>query len=304
MKKPELFKEYIWLVNIIKHYRKISLQEINTLWLDTEMSEGIPFARSTFNRHKDAIEDMFGIIIDCDRRDGYRYYIANEEVLGQHTVQNWMLSTLTVSNVIAAGMSLRGRILLESIPVQGKKLAVAIHAMRAGCCLMIDYRKYGSKQSRQFVVEPYCLKYFRQRWYILARYKKNGYYAMLSLDRIEDMLVSDVRFKLDPDFDAEEFFSAYYGVFVDDEVEITTVTLRAHGLEAYYLRDLPLHDSQRLVAHGDGWADYKLQLRPTADFIAKVVSRGSWLEVLSPQWVIDKVVAAQREAIERYEQKK
>lgn len=212
MKKPELFKEYIWLVNIIKHYRKISLQEINTLWLETEMSEGIPFARSTFNRHKDAIEDMFGIIIDCDRRDGYRYYIANEEVLGQHTVQNWMLSTLTVSNVIAAGMSLRGRILLESIPVQGKKLAVAIHAMRAGCCLMIDYRKYGSKQSRQFVVEPYCLKYFRQRWYILARYKKNGYYAMLSLDRIEDMLVSDVRFKLDPGFDAEEFFSAYYGV--------------------------------------------------------------------------------------------
>lgn len=303
MKKPELFKEYIWLVNVIKHYRKISLQEINALWLETEMSEGIPFARSTFNRHKDAIEDMFGIIIDCDRRDGYRYYIANEEVLGQHTVQNWMLSTLTVSNVISAGISLRGRILLESIPVQGKKLAVAIHAMRAGCCLMVDYRKYGAQQARQSIIEPYCLKYFRQRWYILAKYK-SGYFAMISLDRIEDMLISDEKFKLDPDFNAEDFFSAYYGVFITDEIDVTTVTLRAHGLEAFYLRDLPLHESQRLVAQGDGYADYELRLRPTADFISKVVSRGGWLEVLSPKWVADKVIATHREALERYGLKK
>ena len=72
MNPPALFKEYIWLVNTIHSAKRISLAEINERWQRTEMSEGMPLSRTTFNRHKDAIEDIFGIYIDCDRRDGYR----------------------------------------------------------------------------------------------------------------------------------------------------------------------------------------------------------------------------------------
>ncbi|MBR5743994.1 MAG: WYL domain-containing protein, partial [Muribaculaceae bacterium] len=99
MKIPALFKEYIWLVNTIRRAKRISLAEINEKWIDTDMSGGVPFARTTFNRHKDAIEDIFGIYIDCDRRDGYKYFIGNEYVLREDSVQNWMLSTLSVNNM-------------------------------------------------------------------------------------------------------------------------------------------------------------------------------------------------------------
>ena len=68
MTVPSLFKEYIWLVNTIKRARRITFAEIQEKWLDTEMSGGVEFARSTFNRHKDAIQDIFGIYIDCDRK--------------------------------------------------------------------------------------------------------------------------------------------------------------------------------------------------------------------------------------------
>ena len=68
-----LFKQYIWLVQTIYRARAITLTEINERWIRTEMSGGVEMARATFNRHKDAIEDIFGIIIDCDRRDGYKY---------------------------------------------------------------------------------------------------------------------------------------------------------------------------------------------------------------------------------------
>ena len=60
MKAYALFQEYIWLVNIIHRYGRLTLEEINKHWLDTELSEGVPIARSTFNRHRDAILDMFG----------------------------------------------------------------------------------------------------------------------------------------------------------------------------------------------------------------------------------------------------
>lgn len=107
MTTPTLFKEYIWLVKTISKARRISFAEINERWINTEMSDGIPMARATFNRHKDAIEDIFGIIIDCDRQNGYKYYIDNENVLREDSVQNWMLSTLSVNNIISESLSLQ-----------------------------------------------------------------------------------------------------------------------------------------------------------------------------------------------------
>lgn len=50
-----IFKEYIWLVNTIRKAERITLAEINERWALTEMSGGLPLARTTFNRHKDAI---------------------------------------------------------------------------------------------------------------------------------------------------------------------------------------------------------------------------------------------------------
>ena len=63
MNIPTKFKEYIWLVSTIRKAKKISLAEINELWVKTEMSGGVELPRSTFNRHKDTIEDIFGIYI-------------------------------------------------------------------------------------------------------------------------------------------------------------------------------------------------------------------------------------------------
>ena len=67
------FKEYIWLVNTIHQAGRITFAEINERWLETEMSGGVDLPRATFNRHNDAIEDIFGIFIDCDRQNGYKY---------------------------------------------------------------------------------------------------------------------------------------------------------------------------------------------------------------------------------------
>lgn len=74
MKSHTLFQQCIWLVDTIHRAGRLSLEEINRRWVETEMNEGMPVARSTFNRHRDAILDMFGIIIDCDRKDGFRYF--------------------------------------------------------------------------------------------------------------------------------------------------------------------------------------------------------------------------------------
>ena len=299
MTTPILFREYIWLVNTIYRAKKISLSEINDKWIETEMSGGVEFSRTTFHRHKIAIEEMFGIYIDCDRKDGFKYYIGNEYVLQENSVQNWMLSTLSVSSLLAESMSLNERILLENVPSGGEKLNMLIKAMKESRKISITYRRYGGHATRTFDLEPYCVKLFGQRWYMLGRFDDKGL-ATFSLDRILEIIISHEKFKFDEDFDAADYFSDCFGVMLDENSKPERVLIRAYGYEPYYLRDLPLHHSQREIQSTEEYSDFELRLKITSDFKSKLLSRGEWIEILEPKSLAEEIVEWHQKAINRY----
>ena len=303
MTVPILFREYIWLVNTIYKARKISLSEINDKWIETEMSGGVEFSRTTFHRHKIAIEEMFGIYIDCDRKDGFKYYIGNEYVLQENSVQNWMLSTLSVSSLLAESMSLNERILLEKVPSGGEKLNMLIKAMKESRKISITYRRYGGHATRTFDLEPYCVKLFGQRWYMLGRFADRGF-ATFSLDRMLEVEMNDEKFKIDEDFDAASYFSDCFGVMLDENSKPEKVLIRAYGYEPYYLRDLPLHHSQHEIQSTEEYSDFELRLKITSDFKSKLLSRGEWIEILEPKALADEIIEWHQKAIDRYKKMK
>lgn len=299
MTTPTLFKEYIWLVNTIYQAGNITLNDINEKWLKTEMSEGVELARSTFNRHKDAIEYIFGINIECDRRNGYKYYIGNVEVLNEESVQNWILSTLSVNNIISESLSLHSRILLESIPSADERLDHILSAMKKDRILHLVYKKYDSDQEKDYTIAPYCIKLYHRRWYMLARLD-TGELRIFSLDRIKETVITDEVFQIEPDFDAEAYFSDCFGVVRDENMEPEKIVVRAYGTECNYLRDLPLHHSQREIANTTDYTDFELYLRPTLDLQGQILSRGSRLKVLSPQSLAEKISRTLQEAAALY----
>lgn len=299
MKVFEKFKEYIWLVNTIYEAKTITLAEINERWLQTEMSEGIPLSRTTFHRHRIAIEEIFGLYIDCDKKNGNKYSIGNDHVLREDSVQNWMLSTLSVSNTLGESQSLHQRILLENIPSGGEQLQLVIKAMKENRSLMITYRRYGAPASYSCKIEPYCIKLFRQRWYMVGKLS-NGWLATYSLDRIEDISMMETKFKIPEDFNAAEYFLDSYGIVVDSKLPLEKVVLRAYGNERYYLRDLPLHHSQREIGKTEDYTDFELHIKLSFDFKTQLFSRGGWLQVLEPQSLADEMIEWHEIAIERY----
>lgn len=307
MKVSTKFKEYIWLVNTIYRARKISFAQLQEKWLETEMSGGVELARSTFNRHKDAIEDIFGIYIDCDRKDGYRYFIGNPLVLEEDTMQNWMLSTLSVNNVLSESLVLQHRILLEQVPSAGEHLRQMLHAMKRSVMVEIVYQRYGSEEQRRFSIAPYCLKLFKQRWYVLGcfhpdlQFSADDYCSLFSFDRIREVHVTETRFSMNKDFDAKNYFGECFGVVVGDGTRAEEIVLRAYSYERFNLRDLPLHPSQQLLEWTEDHADYRLFLRPTKDFLGHLLSRSVFVKVLSPQWLADEVHKMHLESALLYE---
>ena len=306
---PALFKEYIWLVNTIREANGITFAEINDKWLDTEMSDGVELARSTFARHKDAIEDIFGIYIDCDRQNGYKYYVGNEEVLSEDSVQNWMLNTLKVNNIISESMSLQDRILLQPVPAEGDFLTKVIEAMKRNVKITIEYRKYGDEQPKNLTFEPYCIKLFKQRWYVLGHFHRDAtddmpesdYCGVCSFDRILSMTLTEEKFQMDPDFNAQAYFEKCYGVLVNDATEVERIVIRAYGYERFYLRDLPLHKSQKEIDQGENYTDFEFFMRPTIDLSYHLLSSSDHIKVLEPKWLADEIYDMHLQASLLYE---
>lgn len=310
MKIPILFKQYIWLIETIYEAGKITFAEINEKWLRTEESEGVELSRTTFNRHRDAILDMFGVIIECDRKDGYRYYIYNKDVLNDNSIANWLFSTLSVGNMLDENVGVQDRILLESIPSGNQDLRLVIKAMRENRRMIITYRRYGAASANSFPVAPYCVKLFKRRWYVLVRFDRPSYrdnnngdkeaLSILSLDRIENIELLQEKFTINPEFDAVAFFNECFGIVVGDGTQPVRIVLRAYGMEPHYLRDLPLHHSQREILSTEEYTDFELFMRPTSDFKASLMSRGEWLQVISPDWLAIDMQNWLQAAINRY----
>ena len=169
--------------------------------------------------------------------------------------------------------------------------------MRENRCLSISYQRYGKDNVSHWMIEPYCIKLFRRRWYLLGRMADGGFLT-LSFDRITEMELLDKTFELAPDFDAQTYFSNYYGIMQGGSEPKQRMVLRAFGNERYAMRDLPLHHSQKELAIGNDYVDFEVKLHPTSDFLAQILSRGRWLKVLEPKEIAMKIKQMHLEAAE------
>ena len=278
------FQKYIWLIDTIRRAGKISLEEISDRWeRNKDLSDYRPLSRSTFNRWKDAIFSQFGIIISCQRAGGYLYYIENPEDIDEDELKKWMLDSFAVSNLISENFSLKDRILVNSIPSAHNHLAALLEAMRENHAVTITYCRFNRTESHKFAIEPYCVKLFEDRWYVLARNVQYDDLRIFGLDRRADLEVTADTFRLPKDFSASDYFSNYYGIVTDKGMKPQRIVIRAYGSHIPYIKSLPLHHSQRLLEDNGEYADFEFFLTPTYDFVMRLLHVGAMMEVISPE---------------------
>lgn len=300
MKTFEIFRKHIWLVDQIFRSKGISFQEINERWVKTEMSGGQPMLRQTFVRHRETIQEMFGINIECDPQRGYLYYIESKSSMRKNDLQTWMLDSLSVSNMLMESGSLKDRIVLENIPAGKEYLQPIINAMKQDHKLMMTYRKFGQPTGYTITVEPYAIKVFKQRWYLLGKDYKRETPTIYALDRILALEETEESFVYPSDFDTELFFKDYYGVLCDTKEKTQKIVIRTYPPFTNYLRTLPIHHSQKEVNTTPDYTDFEFYLRPTFDFRQELLSQCNEVEVLKPAEFRKEMKEIIEKMLERY----
>ena len=288
-----LITKYVWVIETIHRRRKISFKELNDLWIRDEISRGVEIPKRTFDNWRYAIWDMFGINIVNENRGKYRYYIENEEDINKNGLRSWLYNTFCVSLALANSQSIKDRILLEYVPSGQHYLQPIIEAMRENRVLNITHHGYKKDEEYTFDVQPYCVKLFRQRWYMLGRGTNSYYYEkgpiFYSLDRIHHLHKTDETFAMPKDWDANEYFDGCFGVIVNRDVKPQTVKLKVSADQANYIRDLKMHDSQEEIERNKEYSIFKYFIRPTFDFQQEILWNGENMEVLEPLWLRKKM---------------
>ena len=297
MKPAQIFHQYIWIINTLKAYRKLTLEELNQKWQDDKVADGNPLQRSSFNRHRDAILDMFGIIIDCDKKT-YKYCISNQDVLCDDSIERWLFSTLTVHGMLADSAAVKERLVLENAPAGEEYFDIIIRAIRTDRRLRIGYKKFQA-EGYEKVVCPYALKLFHQRWYLLARNDEDQM-RIYALDRMTMVELTADTFVMPADFSPQAYFSEYYGVLTDETTPMAHVLIRAHKWMPNYLRTLPLHHSQRELTSTPDYTDFSYDIRPTSDFLGELLRHSDGIEVLEPLELRERMRQMIADTLKRY----
>ena len=207
MKPARIFQQYIWIVNTLRKQR-LTLKELSDKWVDHEVADGNPLPRSSFNKYRGGILDLFGLVIDCDSTN--HYYISNPDEIDEDQTMQWMLSTLTTGLTLRESSAIKDSIILENVPAGEEFLQTIIQAMRSNHRLRMGYQKFGTDGYTKTVC-PYAVKRWEQRWYMLALNDENNIRKYALDDRMTLIEQTDETFEMPADFSPEAFFSDYYG---------------------------------------------------------------------------------------------
>ena len=296
----ELLQKYIWLVQtfIRAGEHGLSLEEIIDKW---EIRFDSDYSRRTFNNHRAAVEEVFGIVIGCNRSTN-RYFIKSGEDLTDESAESaWLINSFTVNNMLRLSKEkLQGRVSVEDIPSGHMFLTEVMEAMTENLEIVMEYHKYTSAESESLTIWPYAVKEFAKRWYIIAYCKEREGLRVYGLDRVKRMEVTGRQFRMKSGFDVDELFATSFGIYLPGG-KGQTITFRCSEREAKFLRDLPLHSSQEEVRTDGDNVIFSIFVCPDKNLIMEICKHGSRIEILSPAEVRDAVKEELVKALAQYE---
>lgn len=275
----DLLNRYVWLVDTIRRYGRITKRDLDECWKRSKFSNGEKLPRRTFYNYRQAIEDFFNITIECDQST-FEYYISDEDTHNE-SVTEWLLNSAATNDVLSSSREISQKIFLEDVPSAREHLSTVISALKSQCPVRFDYQPYTrSTPNTGVIIEPYFLKIFKQRWYLTGRNTADGRIKTYALDRITSAVILPDKFTPDPTFDAETYFRDSFGI-VFTQNDPKRIVVRTDPRQAKYFRALPLHRSQQEMIH-DNFSDFIYNLRITDDFVAELLSYGPKVTVLEP----------------------
>lgn len=276
---------YFWLIDTIAS-GNLTRDDINRRWAHCRYNDNHEeeFPERKFHRYKEEIQEIFDVDIRCSKSRGNVYYIENKDDISGGTRQ-WFLNAMAVHSMMDQAKDITDCVLYEDIPEGTQYLSLIVDAIRHRTQLQLTYHSFNRQEQYELILSPYCLKVFKQRWYVAGCPSTHPNETRIyALDRVQTMRPTDQNFIYPKKFDAKTFFAPYYGVFRN--ATPTKVIIEATPASTQFLRLLPLHDSQKELRQFHGNTFFEYYIAPTLDFIQELRTHGTDIRVREPEELV------------------
>ena len=290
-------KRQLWLLNTLLRYKKLSFKELQSKWKDSYLNDDdSELSLRTFHGHKDAIEELFPVKIECDVADGYRYYVVKTSPKEQDSMLEWILNSFNIADIVGDARSMHDRILLEEMPGGTEYLEDIINALKDNNELHLIYQSYKHPEPYDCHFQPYAMKVVRQRWYVLGFLIESKGVRTIALDRIQSLETTKKKFTVPKDFSAKDYFMNSVGIWVNEEDKPQKVVIRSSPVMADYLRSLPLHWSQKEINATDKYVDFEYHVCINHELVLSMLRMGKSVVIKEPT-ILKKIILSETKSI-------
>ena len=298
MSKRESISRYNLIIKKIRKHPATFQEVADYLSLESEIQEyNFNVSKRTFQRDLEDIRSIYNIDIQYDFSRKV-YFIDFYE---QPEVNNRILEAFDTFNALNISDRLSDHIHFEKRRPQGtENLYGLLHAIKNQVQIMFTYQKYWGDELPQRVAEPYALKEFKNRWYILANDLKDNQVKSFALDRLSDLEITKKRFQFPKNFNVNEHYKYCFGIISPNGLQPDEIILSFNSFQGKYIKSLPLHESQETLKDNEDELLIRLTLFLTYDFIMELLSFGENMKVLQPKSLADEIETAHYNAFKRY----
>lgn len=293
----DLFNKYVWIIDTLSRYEKLSRERFNKLWLRSSVSEGKPLPERTFYHYRRSIEEIFHIDILCNSAG--EYYIDQTSLNRNKSLTNLMLDNYAVNGAISDSPDAQQRVEVEDVPSAREFLPDILEAIRNSDKVRFTYAGFNrSRAETDILFSPYFLKRYKQRWYMLGYKEKSRDIRTYALDRIKELKITDDKFTLPEGAEASDWFGNIIGI-TTSKAPARIVRLRTSPTQAKYFRALPLHPSQAEEVHDD-YSIFSYRLKLNYELVHEILGFGDAVKVLDPPELRVMVTEALKAALDQY----
>ena len=258
----------------------------------------IGFSKRTLQRDIREIRNVFGIDIEYSKSQK-GYFISQNEAENMNFQR--MMEAFDMFNSLNLAQDLTPYIHLEQRRPQGtENLYGLLHAIKNRLLLKFDYQKFWEDNISHRVAEPYALKEFRSRWYIMAKDRKDDNIKSFALDRLTKLEITNQNFAYPDNYSVEQSYRYCFGIIGSNDNKPTDVIISFDPFQGKYIKTLPLHHTQQILIDSEDELKIKLRLYLTHDFLMELLSFGDNMKVIEPESLAKQIKEAHEQAFRQY----
>jgi predicted DNA-binding transcriptional regulator YafY len=300
MSKRDAISRYNLIIRKVR-IRPSSFDEIEN-YLDIEsqiQSADFRISKRTFQRDLNDIRSIYNIDIRFDMREKV-YFLEKDKNQG-HDYNERLLEAFDIFNTLNVHDRLSEYIHLEKRNPQGtENIFGLLHAIKNHNQIKFTYHKFTGDESSIRTAEPYALKEFRNRWYVLAHDVCDKQVKSFALDRLSDLDIKKKKFEFPGNFDINDHFRYCFGIISPNSEKPEEIVLSFEPHQGKYMKTLPLHETQTILVDNDKEFRVKLTLFITHDFIMELLSLGDTVKVVKPRRLVTQVKRVYERALNLY----